>query len=74
MYTSVACLQMHYGVRVLHLQHRHVLRRFHMKCLLADTSKVSHIPYIFLAFDVSVTLHACARLTWLFLEVSTHAH
>jgi hypothetical protein len=27
--------QMHYGVRVLDLQHRHVFSRFHMKCMPA---------------------------------------
>ena len=26
--------QMHYGVRLLHLQHRHVFRRFHINCML----------------------------------------
>jgi hypothetical protein len=27
--------QMPYGVSILHLQHRHVFRLFHMKCMLA---------------------------------------
>ena len=36
MYTyRLHVLQIHYGVRVFHLQHRHVFRRFHMKCMLA---------------------------------------
>jgi hypothetical protein len=37
-YISLACLKMHYGVRVLHLQHRHVFRRFHVKCMLVIRS------------------------------------
>ncbi len=66
---SFACLEMHYGVRVLYSQHRHVFRRFHMKCYGTATSNA-----------YSLHLHradrcgVCARLTWLFLEISTHAH
>jgi hypothetical protein len=33
--------QMHYGVRVLHLQHRHVLRLVHMKCMPATLNAYS---------------------------------
>jgi hypothetical protein len=33
--------QMPYGVRVLHLQHRHVFRLFHMKCMPATINAYS---------------------------------
>jgi hypothetical protein len=44
--------QMQYGVRVLHLQHRHVLRRFHMRCMLAILQM--HIPCICISVEVVV--------------------
>jgi hypothetical protein len=40
-YISFAFLQMHDGVRVLHLQHRHVIGRFHMTCMSATLNAYS---------------------------------
>ena len=60
--------QMHYGVRVLDLQHRHVFRRFHMRCMLATLNAYA------LHLHICGRCGVCARLTWLFLEVSTHLY
>jgi len=39
--------QMHYGVRVLHLQDRHVLILFHLKCMPATLNAYSlHLSYL----------------------------
>ena len=46
-YISFAFLQMHYGVGGLYLQHRHVIRRFHMTCMSATLNAYSlHLTYL----------------------------
>ena len=60
--------QMPYGVRVLHLQHRHGFRRFDMKCMAAILNVYSLHLHIYDRCGVR------ARLTWLFVEVSTHLY
>ena len=60
--------QMHYGVRVLHLQHGHVFRVVHMKRMLTTLKAYSLHLYVYDRCGV------CARLTWLVVKVSTHTH
>ncbi len=50
------------------LQHRHVFRLFHMKCMPATLNAYS---FHLLIYD---RCGVCARLTWLFVEVSTHLY
>ena len=59
---------MHYGVRVLHLQHGHVFRVVHMKRMLTTLKAYSLHLHIYDRCGV------CARLTWLVVKVSTHTH
>jgi len=54
--------------RVPHVYHRHVFRLFNMKCMPATVNAYSLHLYIYDRCGV------CARLTCLFLEVSTHTH
>jgi hypothetical protein len=59
---------MHYGVRVLDLQHRHVFRLFHMKFM----------PATFIVYSLRLRFYercgVCAPLTCLSLEVSSHLY
>jgi hypothetical protein len=71
-YISLHGWRMHSGVGVLHLQNRHVSRRFHMKCVLAIRRNTLN------AYSLHLHIYdrcgVCARLTWLFLEVRTHLY
>ena len=55
-------------MRLLHLQQRHMFRLFHMKCMSSTLNTYS------LHLHIYDRCGMCARLTWLFLEVSTHTH
>jgi hypothetical protein len=69
-YIHIACM---FGKCIMgyeyFLQHRHVFRRFHMKCIARNTLN---------AYSLHVHMYercgVCARLTWLFAEVSTHLY
>ena len=52
----------------IHVHHRHVFGLFNMKCMPATLNAYSLHLHIYDGFGV------CARLTWLFLEESTHVH
>jgi hypothetical protein len=67
-FTNAPCVHDEYSCLVPHVHHRHVFGLFNMKCMPATLNAYSLHLHIYDGCGV------CARLTWLFLEVSTHTH
>ena len=64
-FTNAPCVHDEYSCLVPHVHHRHVFGLFNMKCMPATLNAYSLHLHIYDLCGV------CARLTWLFLEVST---